>query len=110
MNDLVRLLAAWALVHDSADEAWKAAVERGRRPSPGEPGQAPAAFADGLAALVADEVQRLKGELGAGADVPSGPTDVGAALDALRFEVAELRGRIETLQVSVDALASRRAD
>jgi hypothetical protein len=110
MNDLVRLLAAWALVHDSADEAWKAAVERGRRPASGEPGQAPADFADGLAALVADEVQRLKGELGTGPGEPSEPIDVGAALDALRFEVAELRGRIETLQVSIDALASRRAD
>jgi hypothetical protein len=110
MNDLVRLLAAWALVHDSADEAWKAAVERGRRPASGEPGQEPAAFADGLAALVADEVQRLKGAFEPEASEPGEPTDVGAALDALRFEVAELRGRIETLQVSVDALAPRRPD
>jgi hypothetical protein len=110
MNDLVRLLAAWALVHDTADEAWKAAVERGRRPTPGEPGQAPAAFADGLAALIADEVQRLREDVAGAGGAPSEPTDVGAALDALRFEVAELRGRIETLQVSVDALAPRHAD
>ena len=110
MRDLVRLLAAWALVHESADEGWKAAVERGRRHAPGEPGPSPAAFVDGLAALVADEMQRLKGELGGEAGEPRALTDVAAALDALRFELAELRGRLETLQVSVDALASRRQD
>jgi hypothetical protein len=115
MRDLVRLLAAWALVHESADEGWRAAVERGRRhtpgePGPGDPGASPAAFVDGLAALVADEVQRLKGELGGEAGESGASTDVVAALDALRFEVAELRGRIETLQVSVDASASRGPD
>ena len=48
MNDFVRFLAAWALVHESADEGWKAAITRGRKLEPGDPAQGPEAFVDGL--------------------------------------------------------------
>ena len=64
MQDLVRILAAWALVHEVADEGWKAAVERGREREPGDLDQGPEALVDGLAALVADEKERLKRDLG----------------------------------------------
>jgi hypothetical protein len=108
MNDFVRMLAAWALVHESADEGWKAAITRGRKLAPGELDQDPAAFVDGLAALVAEEKEKLKATLAG--DEPPGtpPADLGAALEALRFELAELRGRIESLQTSVDAIAASR--
>lgn len=108
MNDFVRMLAAWALVHESADEGWKAAIARGRKLAPGNLDQDPAAFVDGLAALVAEEKETLKARL-AGAEHGGAPlpADLGAALDALRFELAELRGRIESLQTSVDAIAAR---
>jgi hypothetical protein len=101
----VRALAAWALVHESADEGWKAAVERGSSQQPGAMDAGPEGFVDGLAALVAKEKERLKAELSSGESgaAPSG-ADVGRALDELRFEVSELRGRIESLQASVDAL------
>jgi phage shock protein A len=107
MNDLVRILAAWALVHESADEGWKAAVERGRQFAPGELKGADA-FVDGLAALVAEEKERLKASIASPqpANAPLG-SELGAALDAMRFELAELRGRIESLQASVDAIAAR---
>ena len=109
MNDFVRMLAAWALVHESADEGWKAASARGRKLAPGELDQDPAAFVDGLAALVAVEKEKLKATLAG--EEPGGappPADLGAALEALRFELAELRGRIESLQTSVDALAANK--
>jgi hypothetical protein len=109
MNDFVRLLAAWALVHETADEGWKAAVSRGRDPGPGSLDQGAGAFTDGLAALVAEEKDRLKAAL-AGGGPPggaSGPLDLAGQLDGMRFEIAELRGRIESLQASIDALASR---
>jgi phage shock protein A len=112
MNDFVRLLAAWALVHESADEGWKAAVARGDKLTPGELDQGPAAFVDGLAALVAEEKEKLKAALASGeasADHVPG-ADLREALDALRFELAELRGRIESLQASVDAIAARGRD
>lgn len=108
MSDFVRLLAAWALVHESADEGWKAAVERGRTLVPGELDATPAAFVDGLAALVAGEKEKLKASL-ADVEHATGPAsaELGVKLDALTFELAELRGRIESLQVSIDAIAAR---
>jgi phage shock protein A len=108
-TDVVRLLAAWALLHDSADDAWNAAVRRGRELAPGEMEGGADAFADGLAALVAEEKDRLQQRLATGEpaaeEAPAG--DLAATLEALRFEVAELRGRIESLQASIDALRAR---
>lgn len=109
MQDLVRILAAWALVHESADEGWKASVARGRKLEPGELDEGPEAFVDGLAALVEEEKQRLKQELAA-RESKSGPPaagELGEKLDAMSFELAELRGRLESLQASVDAIAAR---
>ena len=114
MTDFVRFLAAWALLHESADEGWKAAIARGRAQTPGDAEGGPDAFVDGLAALVESEKERLKQELGRRAD--AGPASGGdhaalaAQVDALRFELAELRGRIESLQASIDALVAQQAD
>lgn len=111
MNDFVRFLAAWALLHESADEGWKAAVSRGEQLSPGESKRGPEAFVDGLAALVAAEKEKLKSSLAGGERGTEMPgSDVGARLDALGYELAELRGRIETLQASIDALVARDRD
>jgi len=118
MRDVLRFLAAWALVHESADEGWRAAVARGAGLAPGDTEPGPDAFVDGLAALVDAEKERLKRELtDDGARVASTggsrdrrDADLTAALDALRFEVAELRGRIDSLQASVDAMHGERDD
>ena len=111
MKDFIRILAAWALVHESADEGWKAAVARGERLTPGALESGPDAFVDALAALVAEEKERLKRELAGDASAAVGrPADLGGQLDAVRFELAELRGAVESLQASVDAIAARRKD
>ena len=114
MQDLVRMLAAWALVHESADEGWKAAVTRGRKLEPGALEEGPEAFVDGLAALVAEEKERLKQEIAnVGAEDQQDitrPAELGRKLDAVAFELAELRGRLESLQASVDAIAARGED
>lgn len=119
MRDVLRFLAAWALVHESADEGWRASVRRGADLAPGDLEGGPDAFVDGLAALVDAEKERLKRALaaaeGAGDEeraAPSAPSgaDLAEALHALRFELAELRGRVETLQASVDALHGERGD
>jgi hypothetical protein len=108
MNDFIRMLATWALVHEVADESWKASVSRGRALAPDQPGHGPEAFVDGLAALVAEEKERLKASLDAGAIPPSRRGgELHEKLDALAFELAELRGRIESLQASIDALTAR---
>lgn len=107
-KDFVRFLAAWALLHESADEAWLAAVERGRTARIGAPSEGAEPFADALAALVADEKDRLRAELAGGPAEAGGATaGLAASLAGVRFELAELRGRVESLQVSVDAVAAR---
>ena len=106
-TDFVRLMAAWALVHETADEGWKAAVERGSQAAAGEMSSGPDAFVDGLSAMIASEKERLKAELASGvaSDGLAAATD--ARLEELRFEVAELRGRIESLTAAVEGLAAR---
>jgi uncharacterized small protein (DUF1192 family) len=110
VNDVIRFLATWALMHETADEEWKAAVARGRGPDDTAAG---GGLADGIAALVAEEKERLKAELTAKGGVRAAgaaPPDLRELLDGLRFELAELRGRIESLQASVDALGARRRE
>jgi len=110
MKDFVRFLAAWALVHESADEGWKAAVERGQKLEPGELEQGPEAFVDGLAALVAEEKERLKRQIAGDAnseELSPAAASVAEKLDAIAFELAELRGRMETMQASIDAVSAR---
>ena len=106
-DDFVRFLAAWALVHETADEGWKAAVKRGVDSETGEMGQGPEGFVDGLSAMIAERKEQLKAELASGTSESGGSADVGAHLDELTFEVGELRGRLEALQASLDALLSR---
>ena len=104
-DDFMKFLAAWALVHESADEGWKSAVVRGRDQAPGRMSEGPEAFVDGLSAMIAEEKDRLKEALASGdVEAPGTGADLGTRLDELRFEVNELRGLIESLQASIDAL------
>ncbi len=103
------MMAAWALVHETADEGWKAAVARGEGHEPGKMAESADAFVDGLAAAIAEEKERLKRSLAEGGTEPPGSrADVSGKLDELRFEVGELRGRLEALQSSLDALLAER--
>lgn len=110
MRDPLRFLALWALLHERADDAWKGAVARGRDVgTSGEP-TGPDAWSDALAAIVDEEKERLSRELldGDRDDASGDLAAVGAALERLTFEVGELRGRLESLQTSVDALLEHR--
>jgi hypothetical protein len=105
-DQFMRFMAAWALVHETADEGWKAAVERGSDTSGEQMTAGPEAFVDGLSAMIAEEKERLKTELASGAVEPAGGrADVVGKLDELGFEVSELRGRIESMQATLDAVA-----
>ena len=107
-DDFMRLMASWALVHETADEGWKAAVERGASQETGGMDAGPEAFVDGLSAMIAQRKEQLKAELASGSVEPPGSrADVSAHLDGLAFEVAELRGRLESMQSSLDALLAR---
>lgn len=110
-RDLRSVLAAWALVHELADDAWRAAVARGESgpldaPDAAAPPDGEGAFVDAIAAQVHREKEALKARLaGTEASAPTGGTaDGDAALEALRCEVAEVRTRLESIEATLDAL------
>jgi hypothetical protein len=108
-EEFMRFMAAWALVHETADEGWKAAVERGGGQAVGEMEPGPEAFVDGLSAMIAEEKERLKAELASGQiAAPGSQADLRSVLDELRFEISELRGRMESMQATLDAVARER--
>ncbi len=111
-QDFIKLLAAWALFHESADEGWKSAVARGQAQQPGRMSDGPEAFVQGLAALVDEEKERLKDRLAKGSDAESAEATKGLSerLDSLAFEIRELRGCVESLQATVDGFVQRERD
>jgi hypothetical protein len=107
-EEFMRFLASWALVHETADEGWKSAVARGNSQEPGDMDSGSDAFVDGLSAIIAERKETLKAELAAGAEgADTSRAGVSEHLDELRFEVAELRGRFESMQASLDAILER---
>ena len=105
-DDVMRFFAAWMLTHEAADEGLKAAVDRGG--SGGLEGMSggPDAFVDGLAAMVAEEKEKLKAELAARARGESLDSDEHAdpALEEIRFEVSEIRGRMDNLESMLETI------
>jgi hypothetical protein len=104
--DPMELFALWMFTHDQADDLMTQSVARGSAVSGEGMSGGPDAFTDGFMAMVAAEKERLKERLA------SGGTDVGAS-DAsderfaeIKFEVAELRGRLDQMQRTLDAIAA----
>ena len=106
-DHFLRLLASWALLHELADEAWKAAVARGRG-AEGEDAIEGDPHLDALAALVAEEKDRLREALASGELTGSRRTH-GQSFEEIRFEIGEIRSRLETMESTLDAL-SRKLD
>ncbi|MBF4510473.1 MAG: hypothetical protein ISP10_08380 [Aeromicrobium sp.] len=105
-DDVMRFFAAWMLTHEVADEGLKAAVARGDAEGPEGMGGGPDAFVDGLAAMVAEEKERLKAALEARArgEDTGGTAGRDPALDEIRFEVAELRGRLDSIETLLQSV------
>jgi len=108
-DDVMRFFAAWMLTHEVADEGLKAAVLRGDEGGSEGMGGGPDAFVDGLAAMVAEEKEKLKRDLEARARgeevaIESQPDP---ALEELRFEVGELRGRLDNIESLLETLVRK---
>ena len=103
--DPVRLFALWMFAHDRADDLMAESIGRGRVAAEGGMSGGPDAFTDGFMAMVAAERARLEERIALGeAGAPGGPDD--ERLDEVRFEVAELRGRLDQMQTTLDAIAA----
>lgn len=106
-DDLLAFLARWALLHEFADDAWRGAVARGREGgAPGMQGGSDA-FLDGVAALVAEEKDALRARLTDRPESADEPAGTKTALEEIRFELGEIRGRLESLETAIGALDSR---
>ncbi len=99
-SDPLRLLALWALIHETADEGWKAAVARGQASGGAGAGD----FGDALAAVVAEEKEKLKALLASGGCDADGDGEERRGLEELRFEMGQMRARLESMEASLDAL------
>ncbi len=110
-DDVMRFFAAWMLTHEAADEGLKAAVLRGDEGGADGMSGGPDAFVDGLAAMVAEEKEKLKRDLEARArgEEVSIESEPDPAFEELRFEVGELRGRLDNIESLLETLV-RRAD
>lgn len=110
-DEVLRFYAAWLLTHEMADEGLKAAVRRGQEAQTAGEGMSggPDAFVEGMAAMIAEEKERLKAELAAGGAKPPAADETHVALEELRFEVAELRGRIDELASMLETVLARTA-
>ncbi len=103
--DPMKFFALWMFTHDQADDLMVQSVERGRAANTEGMTGGPDAFTDGFMAMVADEKARLKERLAGGtADEAVAADD--ERFDELRFEVGELRGRLDQMQTSLDAIAT----
>lgn len=99
-DDITRVLAMWALMHEVADDAWKAVVAKGK----GNP-EADETLESlyGLAVAVDDEKARLREALSSGTPISL----AGSSSEKLEFELAEIRGRLEAIETAIDALGRR---
>jgi hypothetical protein len=101
-DDMVRTFAGLAVAHEIADEGWKAAVARGQELEQGAP-RTPGDETDAIAAIIWREKDRLIASM----SEPAAPAAAGHDIEALRFELAAVRGRMESLETALDALLSR---
>jgi len=103
--DPMKFFALWMFTHDQADELMVESIERGKAVAGKGMSGGPDSFTDGFMAMVAEEKARLKEQIASGrADEAVSPRD--ERFDEVRYEVAELRGRLDQMHVTLDAIAA----
>ena len=103
--DPMKFFALWMLTHDQADDLMVQSVARGKAVGGEGMSGGPDAFTDGFMAMVAEEKERLKEQIATGVATAAETAD-DERLDGVRFEVAELRGRLDQMQTTLDAIAA----
>ena len=107
--DVMKFLAVWEMVHEMADEGMKASIARGETTSKGDMATDKSAFVDGLAAVIDKKKDAIKAELieGPDAELEKDESATARAVEEMRYEVAELRGRMESMSATLDAIAAK---
>lgn len=104
--DPMKFFALWMFTHDQADDLMVQAVARGQAGAGEGMSGGADAFTDGFMAMVAEEKERLKEQIaGGGADAVA-PDASDERFAEVRFEVSELRGRMDQMQRTLDAIAA----
>ena len=103
--DPMKFFALWMFTHEQADDLMVQSVERGQAAAAGGMSGGPDAFTDGFMAMVAEEKVRLKAQLASG-NIAEAASPADERLDEVRFEVAALRGRLDQMQATLDAIAA----
>ena len=104
--DPMEFFALWMFTHDQADELMTQSVARGSAVAGEGMSGGADAFTDGFLAMVAAEKERLKERIASGgADAVAGDAS-DERFDEVKFEVAELRGRLDQMQRTLDAIAA----
>jgi hypothetical protein len=103
--DPMQLFALWMFTHDQADDLMVQSVARGSAVAGEGMSGGPDAFTDGFMAMVAAEKERLKERIAAGGG-EAAPDAMDERFDEIKFEVGELRGRLDQMQRTLDAIAS----
>ncbi len=101
--DPMELFALWMFTHDQADDLMMQSVARGEAVSGEGMSGGPDAFTDGFMAMVSEEKERLMAEIAAGP--LAGPEPEDEKYTELTFAVGELRGRMDQMQATLDAIA-----
>ena len=104
--DPMKFFALWMFTHDQADDLMVQAVERGKAGAGEGMSGGADAFTDGFMAMVAEEKERLKAQIGSGGADSAADDPMQERFDEVKFEVAELRGRLDQMQRTLDAIAA----
>ncbi len=103
--DPMKFFALWMFTHDQADDLMVQSVARGSAVAGEGMSGGPDAFTDGFMAMVAEEKRRLKEQIASGGAEKAADPDA-ERFDEVKFEVAELRGRLDQMQRTLDAIAA----
>jgi hypothetical protein len=104
--DPMKFFALWMFTHDQADDLMVQSVERGKAVAGEGMSGGPDAFTDGFMAMVAEEKARLKEQIASGGADSAADDPMKERFDEVRFEVAELRGRMDQMQRTLDVIAA----
>jgi hypothetical protein len=104
--DPMKFFALWMFTHDQADDLMVQSVARGNAVSGEGMSGGPDAFTDGFMAMVAAEKARLKESIASGGADAAAADESDDRFDEVKFEVAELRGRLDQMQRTLDVIAA----